>query len=229
MCFGARGGLPLRYVRDLRPLTAIPLDATSASLHTPPHSRTMVAPWGTPDEIRPGSTAWPPAVPPVIPTVGIPGSAELVLGRPLRTVMSMSQEGQGRGVPRWSVLGNHRPHRGAHDAGGSPDCPPFVLQRGTPAARSSYWGEGRSCGTGGDPAYFKERMHLLWINDGGELGGDRTPRLLGGDGEPRPDATGDAPCGEAKIPRAAAICRKVRLTSGGAAGNFLEYTRTFYR
>jgi len=35
LCFGARGGLPLRYVRDLRPLTAISLDATSASLHTP--------------------------------------------------------------------------------------------------------------------------------------------------------------------------------------------------
>ena len=54
------GGLPLRYVRDLRPLTAIPLDAISASLRTPPHSRTMIAPWGTPDKIRPGSTAWPP-------------------------------------------------------------------------------------------------------------------------------------------------------------------------
>ena len=34
-CFRARGGLPLRYVRDLRPLTAIPFDAISASLHTP--------------------------------------------------------------------------------------------------------------------------------------------------------------------------------------------------
>ena len=35
LCFGARGRLPLRYVRDLRPLTAIPLDAIPASLHTP--------------------------------------------------------------------------------------------------------------------------------------------------------------------------------------------------
>jgi hypothetical protein len=34
-CFRARGGLPLRYVRDLHPLTAIPLDAIFASLHTP--------------------------------------------------------------------------------------------------------------------------------------------------------------------------------------------------
>src|SRR5512139_2267264 len=31
----SRVGLPLRYVRDLRPLTAIPLDAIFASLHTP--------------------------------------------------------------------------------------------------------------------------------------------------------------------------------------------------
>ena len=31
----ASRGLRLRYVRDLRPLTAIPLDATAASLHTP--------------------------------------------------------------------------------------------------------------------------------------------------------------------------------------------------
>src|SRR5674476_1181003 len=65
-----RGGLPLRYVRDLRPLTAIPLDASSASLHTPPHSRTMVAPWGTPDETRPGSTAWPPRCAPRISCCG---------------------------------------------------------------------------------------------------------------------------------------------------------------
>src|SRR5512139_886451 len=33
--FPSRVGLPFRYVRDLRPLTAIPLDAISASLHTP--------------------------------------------------------------------------------------------------------------------------------------------------------------------------------------------------
>ena len=32
---GLAWGLPLRYVRDLRPLTAIALDAISASLHTP--------------------------------------------------------------------------------------------------------------------------------------------------------------------------------------------------
>ena len=32
---GARGGLPIRYARDLRPLAAIPLDAISASLHRP--------------------------------------------------------------------------------------------------------------------------------------------------------------------------------------------------
>ena len=31
----ARGGLPLRYARDLRPLAAIPFDAILASLHTP--------------------------------------------------------------------------------------------------------------------------------------------------------------------------------------------------
>src|SRR3989337_53780 len=30
---GARGGLPIRYARDLRPRAAIPLDAISASLH----------------------------------------------------------------------------------------------------------------------------------------------------------------------------------------------------
>ncbi len=44
-------------------------------------------------------------------------------------------------------------------------------------------------------------------------------RLLVADGEPRPDASGDAPCGEAKVIQAP-VCRKVRLTSGGAAGNF---------
>ena len=44
-----RGGLPLRYARDLRPLAAIPLDAISASLHRPLR--------GTPRCVIPGSAA----------------------------------------------------------------------------------------------------------------------------------------------------------------------------
>ena len=55
LCFGARGGLPLRYVRDLRPLTAIPLDAIVASLHTPPHSRTKSLPGVPPPPYKRGA------------------------------------------------------------------------------------------------------------------------------------------------------------------------------
>jgi len=45
--FGLAGGLPLRYARDLRPLTAITLDAIPASLHTPLRG---------PPPLRPAST-----------------------------------------------------------------------------------------------------------------------------------------------------------------------------
>ena len=42
---GARGRLPLRYARDLRPLAAIPLDAISPSLHRPLRGTPRCAPW----------------------------------------------------------------------------------------------------------------------------------------------------------------------------------------
>src|SRR4030067_3307968 len=42
---GARGRLPLRYARDLRPLAAIPLDAISSSLHRPLIGTPRCAPW----------------------------------------------------------------------------------------------------------------------------------------------------------------------------------------
>ena len=64
--FGLAGGLPLRYARDLRPLTAIPLNAIPASLHTPLR--------GTP-----------PLCPPFFLRRWYPGSAKLVLGRPAST------------------------------------------------------------------------------------------------------------------------------------------------
>ncbi len=41
---GARGGIPLRYARDLRPLAAIPLDTISLSLHRPLRGTPRCAP-----------------------------------------------------------------------------------------------------------------------------------------------------------------------------------------
>ena len=61
---------------------------------------------------------------------------------------------------------------------------------------------GRSCGTGGDLALFIEKDYLGPVDVERTLGDNRMARLLDVAGEPRPDATGDAPCGEAKIFRA---------------------------
>jgi hypothetical protein len=55
-CPGARGGIPLSYDHDLRPLAAVPLDATSSSLHRPLR-RSPASPW------VPGCLAFPLLVP----------------------------------------------------------------------------------------------------------------------------------------------------------------------
>jgi len=67
--------------------------------------------------------------------------------------------------------------------------------------------EGRSCGTGGDLASFKQRISLHSMDDGRRLGGERGARSLGVAGELRPDATGDPPFGEAEVGRALSACR----------------------
>jgi len=92
-------------------------------------------------------------------------------------------------------------HEG-HDAGGPPSAPRSFCGGGTPAARSSYWGGVRSCGTGGDPAFFEERISLWSMDDRGGPGGDRGSGSLVEAGERRTDASEDAPCGEASIWRA---------------------------
>ncbi len=66
---------------------------------------------------------------------------------------------------------------------------------------------GRLCGTGGAPVLIEERDLLLSIDGRRGLGGDRRARSLVGDGELRPDATGDAPFGEAEMQRALSSCR----------------------
>ncbi|MBP2686870.1 MAG: hypothetical protein H6Q81_1775 [Deltaproteobacteria bacterium] len=58
-------------------------------------------------------------------------------------------------------------------------------------------GEGRSCGTGEDLVLFEGMMHLQSMELVRRPGDQRAPCLLDEAGEPRPDATGDAPCGEA--------------------------------
>src|SRR4030066_325687 len=42
---GARGRIPLRYARDLRPLAAVPLAASNTSLHRPLRGTPRCAPW----------------------------------------------------------------------------------------------------------------------------------------------------------------------------------------
>jgi len=73
-CFRARGG-STRYVRGLRPLTAIPLDAIFASAPYAAPLPDMSAP-GYSRWIRPRSTAWPPRCAPRFSYCGVPRQRE---------------------------------------------------------------------------------------------------------------------------------------------------------
>jgi hypothetical protein len=79
-------------------------------------------------------------------------------------------------------------------------------------------GEGRSCGTGGDPVLIEEKISLWSVDDGKKLGGDRWARSLDAAGELRPDATGDRPCGVALLlaPATAGINAGINFCEGGA-------------
>ena len=79
-------------------------------------------------------------VPPVFPTAGVPQRREARIGAGgFRSATFATFDRSGERTTQ----------------GGVPGVPPrWFCSGGTPAARSSYWGEGRSCGTGGDLAFF---------------------------------------------------------------------------